>query len=210
MSNICRELHLFLASRTRHAFPYDRKQIPANGIYVLFEKAEKAHTVDRIVRVGTHRGKDQLPSRLNQHFVNENKDRSIFRKNIGRAFLYEDRDPFLEQWEWDLTTRAARAAYGARVDRNKLAETEARVTKYIQSNFRFCVGCVETSGERHYWESKLISTVAQCKECHASQIWLGLSSPNAKIRSSGLWLVNELNNEPMTEQEFDLFRSSFL
>jgi len=30
--------------------------------------------------------------------VNENKDRSIFRKNIGRALLNKDNDPFIEQW----------------------------------------------------------------------------------------------------------------
>jgi hypothetical protein len=35
---------------------------------------------------------------LKEHFVNENKDRSIFRKNIGRALLNKDNDYFIEQW----------------------------------------------------------------------------------------------------------------
>jgi hypothetical protein len=64
-----------------------------NGIYVLFERGEECHDGGRIVRVGTHTGDGQLRSRMLQHFVNENKDRSIFRKNIGRALLNRDRDP---------------------------------------------------------------------------------------------------------------------
>jgi len=35
-----------------------------------------------------------MPSRLLQHFVMENKDRSIFRKNIGRALLARAGDPY--------------------------------------------------------------------------------------------------------------------
>ena len=75
------------------------------GIKLLFEKGETAHGMDRIVRIGTHTGKNQLRSRLKQHFIKEDKDRSIFRKNIGRSLLNRDKDPFLEQWEIDLTSR---------------------------------------------------------------------------------------------------------
>jgi len=43
---------------------------------------------------------------LYQHYhVNENKDRSIFRKNIGRALLDKNKDPYLKIWELDLTYR---------------------------------------------------------------------------------------------------------
>ena len=76
-------------------FPFDVTRIPLNGIYVLFERGEVAHGANRIVRVGTHTGDDQLRSCLRQHFLLENKDRSIFRKNIGRAPLNRDYDPFL-------------------------------------------------------------------------------------------------------------------
>ena len=77
--NNCEELHKLFNSMHRYKFPYNPDDIPLNGIYILFQKGERAHDVDRIVRVGTHTGKDQLRSRLWQHFVNENKDRSIFR-----------------------------------------------------------------------------------------------------------------------------------
>ena len=50
-------------------------------------KVKVLEKMDRIVRIGTHTGENQLRSRLMQHFVKENKNRSIFRKNIGRCFF---------------------------------------------------------------------------------------------------------------------------
>jgi hypothetical protein len=112
MIDICAELHAALDPLPHHRFPFDAGRIPKNGLYILFEDGEQAHGTDRIVRIGTHTGKDQLPSRLKQHFIKENKDRSIFRKNIGRALLNKARDPFLAQWEIDLTTSAAKKEFG--------------------------------------------------------------------------------------------------
>ncbi len=66
-------------------------QIPyRNGIYVMFEKGESYHSMDRIVRIGIHRGQDRLLERLRDHFVREDADSSILRKNIDRAFLNMD------------------------------------------------------------------------------------------------------------------------
>ena len=84
MSENCKNLHELFNNLPKLEFPFNEEHIPMNGIYVLFEKGEFAHNTNRIVRVGTHTGKNQLRSRLIQHFLNENKDRSIFRKNIGR------------------------------------------------------------------------------------------------------------------------------
>jgi hypothetical protein len=78
--SLCKTLHEWANSLHALHFPYDDKQIPLNGIYILFEKRETAHDTNRIVRVGTHTGNNQLRSRLRQHFIVENKDRSIFRK----------------------------------------------------------------------------------------------------------------------------------
>src|SRR5690349_6728892 len=79
----CSELHGVVRRGTLHSFPFDGARLPKNGIYVLFERGEVGHGGSRIVRVGTHRGDGELPSRLLQHFVMENKDRSIFRKHMG-------------------------------------------------------------------------------------------------------------------------------
>ena len=201
MSDLCRDLHIFVNNLPRHFFPFDSKSLPQNGIYVLFEKGEIAHGADRIVRVGTHTGRNQLRSRLEQHFIKENKDRSIFRKNIGRALLNRDHDPFLELWDLDLTTHAAKQTYSALIDSEKLKRVERQVSEYIQGHFQFIVIEVREKKERLELESKLISTVSWCKDCQPSSGWLGLYSPKEKIRSGGLWIVNELYKQPLTEAD---------
>lgn len=116
MSNMCDRVHRVLHSLANHRFPFDLDGIPHNGIYVLFEEGELAHGGPRIVRVGTYRGDRQLRSRLQQHFVKENKDRSIFRKNIGRCLLHRDGDPFLVDWDVDLTSRKNREAHAGQIN----------------------------------------------------------------------------------------------
>lgn len=204
MSEICQQLHDLFNSLPRHRFPFNEQAIPSNGIYILFEKREYAHGADRIVRVGTHTGANQLRSRLKQHFVKENKDRSIFRKNIGRAILNREKDPFLEQWNWDLTTRKAKERYLALLDEEKQQSVEKAVTKYIQQNFSFVVFGADNKKERLDWERKIISTVSWCEECRPSANWLGMYSPKRKIGESGLWLENGLYQEPLSHNELEV------
>lgn len=210
MSEICHKLHQLFLSIPKLGFPFEGSTIPQNGIYVLFENGEIAHNANRIVRVGTHTGNNQLRSRLNQHFIAENKDRSIFRKNIGRAILNREQDDFLGQWEIDLTTRESKTKHAGTIDLEKLQKTEKRVTEYIQSNFLFVSFSVTGKTDRLHWESKLISTVSLCDECHPSVNWLGLHSPKERIRESGLWLVNELYKQTLSESEYDALESMIL
>jgi len=78
-------------------------QIPyQNGIYIMFEKGESYKGMDGIVRVGTHRGQGRLKARLRNHFLKEDADGRILRKNIGRAFLNAAKDPYLKVWEIDM------------------------------------------------------------------------------------------------------------
>ena len=148
VGEICVALHHLFNRLERFTFPFAVSEIPRNGIYILFEAGEQAHGVDRIVRVGTHTGGGQLRSRLQQHFVRENKDRSVFRKNIGRALLNRAGDPFLEQWNWDLTTRKAKETYGHLVDWGKQKELERQVTACIQERFSFVVFEVMEKAQR--------------------------------------------------------------
>ena len=201
MSDSCTTVHRLFNKLPILQFPFDTTKIPQNGIYILFEKGEEAHGGRRIVRVGTHTGKDQLRSRLLQHFVKENKDRSIFRKNIGRALLRKAHDPFLSQWELDLTPHDARIAHQGMIDTQKLNATEKNVTQELQRRFSFVVFPVEDRGKRLALESKIISTISSCEACEPSTHWLGLHSPKKKIRKSGLWLVNELYEEPLSAKD---------
>lgn len=201
ISSLCGELHEWVNRLHIFSFPYDENKIPANGIYILFEHGEAGHGGSRIVRVGTHTGQNQLRSRLAQHFLNSNKDRSIFRKNIGRAFLHRLSDSYLSIWELDMTTKRARDLHGAKVDKEKQRKIEDAISEYMRENFFFGVIRVDNKDERLALESKIISTVSTCTECRPSSTWLGHHSTKTKIQESGLWLVNELYKEPLSHED---------
>jgi len=206
MSKICNEIHGIFNDLKEYSFPFNDKEIPKNGIYILFEKGEKFNDLKRIVRIGTHTGNNQLQSRLKQHFVKENKDRSIFRKNIGRALLNAANDSFLGQWDLDLTTKVNKEKYSEQVDFEKQQSIEKKVTEYIQNNFSFAVFEVLDKQQRLRIESRIISTVSNCRNCKPSENWLGLSSSKQKIKDSGLWLVNELWKQSLSENELTELR----
>ena len=189
----CDLIHSFANSLPRFEYPFDESKLPENGGYFFFEKGETYKGMDRIVRIGTHTGDGNLPSRLVQHLNKENKDRSIFRKNNGRALLNKANDSFLEQWNLDLTTKAAKEKYAASINYEKLLDTEKRVSDYMRQKLSFSVFEVATKENRLSMESLLIKTISVCEDFKASDNWLGNSSPISKIRDSGLWLVNELS-----------------
>ena len=207
MSNICNNVHSLFQNLERYKFPFKEEELPKNGIYILFEKDESAHNGERIVRVGTHTGQDNLAKRLKEHFMKENKDRSIFRKNIGRAILSKKDDSFLEQWNWDLTTRANKDKYLALVDLKKQKLIEEEVSTYIKNNFSFAIFEVKLKTDRLNFESKLISTISLCEDCKPSSQWLGQSSPIYKIKESGLWLVQGLYKTPLDLDELTKIKS---
>ena len=90
------------------ASPLTAASLPLNGIYFLFESG-RTWTRRGATRSGRNRTRANANCHraLTQHFVNENKDRSIFRKNIGRALLNRAGDPFLADWEIDRTTSSS-------------------------------------------------------------------------------------------------------
>jgi hypothetical protein len=198
---ICAVAHELVRKLQRHSFSFDMARIPTNGLYVLFERGENAHGGSRVVRVGTHTGQGQLRSRLTQHFLRENKDRSIFRKNIGRCLLAREADPYADTWEYDLTTSKARAAPPMGYDPGRQQAIEAAVSAYMHEAFTFVVLPVEQNADRLRLESGLVSLVSRCSMCRPSPHWLGLHSPREKIRKSGLWQVNELYKVPLSERE---------
>jgi hypothetical protein len=204
MSRMCHDLHKIFNNLKKYNFSFDEKDIPLNGIYVLFQKGETGHDNDRIVRIGTHTGNNQLRSRLKQHFLNENKDRSIFRKNIGRCILNKRKDKYLDVWELDLTERVNKDKYSSLIDKKYQQQIETEITNFLHNNFYFVVIRVDDKDARLMLESKIISTVSKCKECKPSKDWLGLYSPKDKIKESGLWLVNELYKEELNENDFKM------
>jgi hypothetical protein len=203
MSKLCNQVHTLFSSRQVFQFPFNPSKLPRNGIYVLFEDGETAHGVKRIVRVGTHTGDDNLRKRLRNHFMQDSKDVSIFRKNIGRALLNREADPFLEQWELELPAQEAKE----KIDIKRLAEVEKLVTEYIQKHFQLSVIEVKEKDDRVDLESKIISTISRCDECKPSVDWLGLHSPREKVRESGLWLTNELYKTQLVESDISKLKA---
>ncbi|NLM43731.1 MAG: hypothetical protein GX201_06920 [Clostridiales bacterium] len=201
--NYSYNLHKLLNELPRIRYPFDFDKLPNSGIYIMFEEGEKYFDFDRIVRVGTHRSPNRLKGRLRDHFIIEDKDGSIFRKNIGRAILNKNHDAFLKVWEYDLSKtedneilQRANPAYQAIV--------EEYVTRYIRTRISFVViGEIMDANERLRLEEGIIATLNNDKQFAQSTKWLGNYSPVEKIRSSGLWLVEGLNAEPLTESEFE-------
>lgn len=107
LSEKCKWLHQHLELLPIFKYPFDLKLLPRNGIYFFYEEGENSDHGDgirkpRIVRIGTHK-ENNFKTRISEHFLpNESRmrftqinpkpsDRSIFRKNIGRALLNKQR-----------------------------------------------------------------------------------------------------------------------
>lgn len=191
--NACLKIHKWVNTLPRLSWPFDVCDIPSNGVYLFFEKGEKYFGFDRIVRIGTHTGNNNLVKRLEEHLVKENKDRSIFRKNVGRALLNKENDPFIEKWNWDQTTPGNRSKYKWTLgDEMKQSDIEFSVSKYMRNNLSFVCIPIDSKEERLAYEAYLIRTLSAEPTFKPSENWLGNYSPVDKIRNSGLWLVNEL------------------
>jgi hypothetical protein len=210
INSTCAELHSIIHKGHRFFFKEGYKNIPKNGIYLIFEKGEKAHGGDRIVRVGTHTGNKQLPSRIFQHFENKNKNRSIFRKNIGRCFLNKDKDDYLCKWDLDTTTKRNKEKFSTLINIEYEREIEEKISAYIQANLSFSVIEIATKEERMLLESRLIGTISSCTECKPSKTWLGNCSPVEKIRKSGLWQVMELYKQSLNDNELNIVRHGLI
>lgn len=201
MSKECDYLHNLINNFERYNDLSDTKDIPTNGVYFLFEKGEKSHGVDRIVRVGTHTGDNNLIKRLNEHMYVQNKDRSIFRKHIGRSLLKKNNDSFFECWEIDLTTKAMRQKYQHKIDKDKLELVENEVSDYINKNFSYCFLPVLEKPLRLAIEKSILCTLVSCDECKPSREWLGKSHPNKNIRECGLWNIQGLSGQGLSIEE---------
>ncbi len=188
---VCAALHDWANSLHLFHFPFEESAIPLNGIYLLFERGEMGHGSNRIVRVGTHTGKNQLRSRLKQHFLVENKDRSIFRKNIGRAILLNrDHDSFLSKlgYRSHFTSRKNQSLLSTSIVSAKLSSVYRNTSARI---FRSSVIRLENKTDRLSIESKLISTLSHCEECGPSAGWLGAFHLRKKPAGAVFGLVNE-------------------
>ena len=195
---------------TAPEYTWDRiDDIPfSNGVYVMFEKSEQFKGYKRITRVGTHRGDGNLKSRLETHFIREDKNWSIFRKNIGRAILNKDNDPYLKIWDMDTGTPEARQRYADLIDEVKESGIEKRISLFLRHHVTF--SCIEVDSwfDRLRIEEGLIATLNQDPEFKPSKDWFGKYSPEYEIRNSGLWLKRGLDKMPLKRMDIELMEDS--
>jgi hypothetical protein len=190
-------LYALVASLPRHDHTFARADLPANGLYLFFERGETVEVngrlFDRIVRVGTHRGDGRLPKRLRQHFGG-NRRGSVFRMHLGGAILRRDDpgDPRLAAWVGDRGVR--------------MPETESVVSLTLQEWFSFCCVRVDDPAERLNLERGLIALLALNPLGPLSGAWLGRDAVHPAIRSSGLWNTQHVGAEPFEYAAFNRFQ----
>ncbi len=204
----CLELHKIFNGMKR----YDANNIDEipfnNGVYIFFEKGEKYHGMDRIVRVGTDTGQNNLRRRIKQHLLGLNKDHSVFRKNIGRAFLNKKGNyELLQYWNLSLTRRENKLKYFDSKQNEKCKALEKEITQYLQSNMEFVAFELATKEERLRFEEAIISTLYHAKDFVASQKWLGNFVPTNisgnHIVDARMWVSQGINAKELTDKELE-------
>lgn len=218
MSENCKWLHEQLGQLREVQYPINLEELPKNGIYFFYERGEiwgHGGAKPRIVRVGTSKD-GNFRKRISEHYLfDESKmefdagkpaprERSIFRKNIGRALLNQRKDEYLKIWEIDFTSRQTRREKAHLRDIEKEKKLESEVTRLLRSNFSFryitLSGQAQRMGKTGL-ESALIGTLAQCPLCQPSSEWLGRHSPIAKISNGKLWLIQHLKARPINDHD---------
>lgn len=174
----CGDLHGILSRESKFYFDKPSQmfccengtdKIPKNGIYIMFEKSEKGHGFDRIVRIGINKGNNgRLEKRLYDHYTGTTEKSALRRlirdclQNISKNVTFNKED------------------------------LENAISEYIQNNIRFIVIEADDAEMREILEILLISTVSSCIKCGASANWLGKDSPKDKVSKSGLWNVEHI------------------
>lgn len=201
--NDAEALHLLFNDLPRYRWRMINEVPFTNGIYVMFEKGEYYKDRDRIVRVGTHRSSNRLRGRLADHFIKEDSNGSIFRKNIGRVLLNKSSRSYLKTWEIDTRSIINREKYGHLVDENLEKRLEERISQYLRENISFVCFPVSEPFERMRLEEGIIATLNSDPVFSSSDIWIGGSSPISEIRNSGLWNREGLYGTPLTKNEIN-------
>ncbi|AKU08290.1 hypothetical protein [Haloferax gibbonsii] len=181
---------------------------PDRGVYIFFAPDEYRESGDqlRVTRIGTHAVSEgsstSLWNRLRTHRGalsgtyegGGNHRGSVFRKRIGEAFL--ERNNLHEEYpHWGEGSSAKRER------RLNELEMERRVSDYIGDlPFLWLNVDDEPSAEsqRAYIERNMIALLSNYQREAVdprSDDWLGHYSRSQKIRESGLWNVNHVDED---------------
>ena len=191
-----------------------RMDWPQRGVYFFFEPGESrslSGTGNRVVRVGTHALKDgsrsTLWQRLSQHRGNARGDGgnhrgSIFRLLVGVALARRGDCPLPPSWGIgaDPGKAAQRLRLASRtVVKDAEADLERRVSAYIGQMPFLWLSVPDAPSprsargriERH--AIALLSHACVPAADRPSANWLGLHSDRHRVRKSGLWNNNHVD-----------------
>ena len=193
------------AARTL-ADPRSFRDWPPRAVYFFFEPGEVRHESGeglRIVRVGTHalgdRSRSTLRQRLGQHRGGDtgggNHRGSIFRLLIGQALLARSDLPPCNSW--GVKSDAAKACEALGIDRQTIATAEApveqAVSRYIAAMPFLWLDIGDEPGPeslRGFIEGNAIALLSNHERTPldlASPGWLGHFSDRSRVRGSGFW-----------------------
>ncbi len=219
MTALCKALHEAFTRLPQWDWTKRIELIPDSGVYLVYEVGERwGHGGDyqRVVRIGSHTGQGRLRSRIAEHLMlgrgeirwdasrPKPSDRSIFRKNIGRALLASRKDPYIRVWEYDFIKSDNVARYSGLRDVAKETAIETEITEVMRNAFAFrflYVPPSESGGLQLEFEKSLIASFARCLSCVPSSRWLGKSSPKKRIATGRLWQEKHLDGEPLNAED---------
>jgi len=197
---------------------------PKRGMYFFFEAGEERSDSGgglRVVRVGTHalttKSRTTLWNRLSQHRGVEKNGGghhrgSIFRSIIGSAL--KRRDHLSNPQSWGIRGSLGQAARRLGTDSYLLREEEMSleiaVSEYIRSMPFLWLAVDDVPGKessRGFIERNSISLLSNFQRSlldPPSDAWLGHCSDREKVRQSGLW-----NNNHVEERHDPKFLNAF-
>ncbi len=201
VEEIVRRVYRLISGLPRFDYATPPSALPRNAVYFLFEAGEHVEVdgerVDRIVRVGTHRGEGRFPSRIRSHYGNASslrghKNTSILRMNVGGALMrrYFPEDERIGAW----MTQGA----------GPFPDIEELVSKYLREIVTFSCIPVEAERDRLELESALIALLAQNALTDPSPDWLGRSAVSDKIAACSMWNVQHVSSKPLSLEQLML------
>ena len=186
---------------------------PTRGVYFFFENGESRSGSGaglRVVRIGTHGLKNgarsTLWSRLSQHRGSSrsglgNHRGSIFRLLVGVALANRINIPLPESW--GVAGSSGEAARRLSVDRVTIKEAEAgieaRVSEYVSQMPFLWLSVNDSPGpssSRGLIERNAVGLLSGFRQTAAdrhSAEWLGQYSDRERVRLSGLWNNNHVD-----------------
>lgn len=185
---------------------------PVRGVYFFFEPGEnRSGGSPRVVRVGTHAlkagSKSSLWQRLSQHRGTAsgggNHRGSIFRLLVGEAF--KGCGQFQTAVSWDIGNDASKAAAQLGISREQVGlcehPLEVAVSDHIRSMPFLWIGINDEPGPGSHRGVIEVSSIALLSNHGTTAIdppsdtWLGRHCGRDRVRSSGLWNNNHVDEQ---------------